>query len=243
MRKLHRVQVFAVCTFAVLFAFASMWLHLPITHAQTNGIWASGTAGTFNWDDPLNWLNGSVATAGGNADFNSVNALGDMTVNLAGVGRSVGNLSFGDLDATSAGGWTIGGENTLTLSGAPSSVKVNQLAAGKPRNDYCAAGRHVRDIKNGVGELALTNANGLSGGVTVNQRSRSTSPKVRWPTTSSIIPTRTLAGTTLNVKSGSGHEFANIQRDGHQCRLQRHRGRLRTGHDKSYAGHAQMVAL
>ena len=60
MRMLHRTQDIAVCTFAVLFAFASMWLHPAVAHAQTNGIWASGTAGTFNWDDPFNWMNGSV---------------------------------------------------------------------------------------------------------------------------------------------------------------------------------------
>ena len=110
------------------------------------------------------------------------------------------------MDATSAGGWTIGGANTLTLSGAPSSVTVNQLAAGKRATITAPLAGTSGFIKNGVGELALTNANGLSGGVTVNQGAL-TLDFSKSALANDIVNNSnalTLAGGTLNVKSGSG---------------------------------------
>ncbi len=53
----------------------------PILSAD--GTWTTTSSGTFNWGDPLNWLNNGIASGvGGTASFSSVNPTGDIVVNL-----------------------------------------------------------------------------------------------------------------------------------------------------------------
>src|SRR5262245_51588290 len=80
----------------------------------TTGPWITNGSGT--WNTGANWNGGNIPNATDDtADFNSLNLGADATVSLD-IPVTLGGLTFGDTDVTSAAGWTIGGPNSLTLS-------------------------------------------------------------------------------------------------------------------------------
>jgi fibronectin-binding autotransporter adhesin len=165
--------------------------------------WNQGTANTYSWDTGGNWAGGTPAdTAGNTADFNSVDLTGDVTVNLTTTGRTLGSLIFGDTNTATAGGWTIAGPNTLTLdntggTGAP-AIQVNSLGSGKVVSITAPLAGTAGFIKNGLGGLSLSNANGLNGGVTINQGAL-TLDFTPGTLTNDVIN----SGNTLNIKGGA----------------------------------------
>src|SRR5262249_30072388 len=146
---------------------------IPTASAAT-GTWNTTAPGSYSWDDVSKWQSTTVADGAGNtADFNSIDPTGDITVNLDVNPHTLGNLIFGDTDTSSAAGWTIAGTtNALALDNlgvSTPTITVNSLGAGKSATISALLTGSAGLVKSGVGQLVLTNANGLSGGVTINQ--------------------------------------------------------------------------
>jgi fibronectin-binding autotransporter adhesin len=112
----------------------------------TNGTWNAGAAPDNYWSTTGNWVSGTVADGlDGTATFNmDVEGPGAQTVDLD-YYRIIGNITFGDTDTISVGGWIIndvdlgGGYYTfLTLDVSPgtgttpvmSMITVNDLGTG-----------------------------------------------------------------------------------------------------------------
>lgn len=53
---------------------------------------------------------------------NTLNLTTDLTVTVDST-RTIGNLIFGDIAASSPGGWTLGGASTLTLDATPPTLR------------------------------------------------------------------------------------------------------------------------
>jgi fibronectin-binding autotransporter adhesin len=83
-----------------------------------SGTWTNLNGG--NWSAAVNWLNGVIADGADNtADFSTLDLQTTTTVTLD-TPRTIGNITFGDIDLSTANGWIIsnGGVagNSLTLS-------------------------------------------------------------------------------------------------------------------------------
>ena len=155
---------FAVALSVACLAASTTW--------AASSTWIQGAAGTYSWDTnaATNWASGAPADGASNtADFSTgLNILGDETVNLDTTGHSIGSLIFGDTDPSSAGGWTIGGPNTLTLDNVSATlapvITLNTLVAGKsvtisaPLNTAIngAANTGLGFTLTGVGSLNIT---------------------------------------------------------------------------------------
>jgi autotransporter-associated beta strand protein len=115
-----------LCLAATPFAKAA-----PFSWTNNVGGDASGS-----WAVPLNWNPTGIPGAADSADFSQIDITVDAIITLD-ANQSISALLFGDLDRStnSAAGWTITGGllggSTLTLAGSPSSIIVNDLAAGK----------------------------------------------------------------------------------------------------------------
>ncbi len=124
-----------------------------------SGIW-TGVASGGNWSAGANWSGGTVADGAGSlADFSTLDLpAGAFSVNLDSA-RTIGSLSFGDLDGTTAGTWALSGANTLTLASSPAisigvTTTISPILAGTSGF-----------TKSGAGNLILTNANTVSGSI------------------------------------------------------------------------------
>ncbi len=137
--------------------------------------WTSTTGGL--WSDVANWSGGVVADGAGNTAAFGVDLLGnpivdptgDIVINLDS-SRTIGRLSFGDADTTSAAGWTLGNNgllgNMLTLDGAGveggNVISVGPLGDGKAVTisaDIVANGPMTKD---GAGALILSGMTSLN---------------------------------------------------------------------------------
>ena len=88
--------------------------------------------------------------------------LADLTVTLD-TPRTLGNLTFGDVDPATAGSWILGNggnvANILTLDGGTPTITVNPLGAGKlAQIDAQITATSLGFTKAGTGALRLTNA-------------------------------------------------------------------------------------
>src|SRR5690349_8893195 len=98
-----------------------------------NGTWTQAAPGTFSWDDTTRWLGGVPADGqGATANFNTINPTDDITINLDVTSHTVGSMTFGDTDTSSAAGWTISSinNNSLSLDNSPgpaATITVNNL--------------------------------------------------------------------------------------------------------------------
>jgi autotransporter-associated beta strand protein len=127
-----------------------------------SGVWTGTTSGG-NWSDTANWSGGTVADGSGSlADFTTLDLpAGAFTVNLDSA-RTIGSLSFNDTDGATAGTWTVSGANTLTLAGTPVittgvNATISSVVAGTSGFG-----------KSGSANLILTNANTISGAISVS---------------------------------------------------------------------------
>ena len=131
------------------------------THAAS-GTWTQLTSDGL-WSDTANWSGGTIADgSGSNANFNTINITADNTVRLDSA-RSIGSLTFGDTDTSSAASWTVdnNGNAANTLTGL-STITVNALGAGKTATISAIIAGSAQITKNGTGTLVLSGANTLN---------------------------------------------------------------------------------
>jgi fibronectin-binding autotransporter adhesin len=149
----------------------------PSVLMAASGTWIEVVPGTYSWDDTTRWSGGTIADgATTTANFNTVNPAGDITVNLDVNAHTVGSITFGDTDTSSAAGWTIASPIGIGLSldnsGSPATITVNNLGAGKVATISAPVFSFAGLVKAGPGTLALTNAslspNSFNGGITIS---------------------------------------------------------------------------
>ena len=131
------------------------------THAAS-GTWTQLTSDGL-WSDTANWSGGTIADgSGSNANFNTINITADNTVRLDSA-RTIGSLTFGDTDTSSAASWTVdnNGNAANTLTGL-STITVNALGAGKTATISAIIAGSAQITKNGTGTLVLSGANTLN---------------------------------------------------------------------------------
>lgn len=123
---------------APLICAASVAL-LAVFHAgpagAADGTWSalSGGSATGLWSDPLAWSGGIIADgAGSTAFFNTLDITGASVIHLDSA-RTIGNLLFGDADATTGANWALDNNgnagNILTLSGAAPTISFGPTNA------------------------------------------------------------------------------------------------------------------
>src|SRR2546423_3494039 len=140
----------------------------PVTALVASGQWTFNGGG--NWSATGNGNGGTVPNATDDtADLASIDLTADANVVLD-IPVTLGQLTFGDTDTSTAAGWTISGANALTLStsGAPPTITVNALGTGKVATISAAVAGTQGLTKAGAGTLVLTGANSYSGGTTVS---------------------------------------------------------------------------
>ena len=134
-------------------------------------VWTGAAADTL-WDTGGNWA-GGIAAVGANvtANFNSLNITNDQTVNLNSA-RTIGSLTFGDTDTSSAAGWTLANNgtaaNTLRLEGSAPTVTVNALGGSASVTVSAVVAGTNGLTKAGTGKLVLSGANTFSGPATIS---------------------------------------------------------------------------
>lgn len=141
--------------------------------APGSGVWITPESGE-PWTDAFNWEGGLIASgASATADFGTLDIDAPASV-LLDAARTVGHLIFGDVDTSSAAGWTLsdGGSaaNVLTLavnSGTP-SITVGALGSGATANLDVAVVSASGLEKRGAG-VAVLNKPVSAGPVAVNQ--------------------------------------------------------------------------
>ncbi|MDP6523469.1 MAG: hypothetical protein QGH15_04535 [Kiritimatiellia bacterium] len=95
-----------------------------------SGTWTNDASGS--WSNLNSWSGGIIADGPGNtADFSTIDISTELTVAVD-TARTIGNLTFGDTDASSAAGWTLTqtGTNDLTLASG-GTITITNLAEGK----------------------------------------------------------------------------------------------------------------
>lgn len=102
---------------------------LASVQAQTQGTWTAAASG--NWSDSTNWADGIVASAGGDANFSTVDLPGGALAVAVDSAQNVGALTFGDSDIATAGSWTVALGANLTFSGTRTiTTDVNTAFTG-----------------------------------------------------------------------------------------------------------------
>jgi len=116
------------------------------------------------------WTGGLIANGSGfTADFSTLDATADIAVSLNGTNRTIGSMTFGDSNTSTAAGWSVTG-NTLTLAGTSPAITIGALGTGKIVTINSTLAGTSGLTKEGAGQLTVSNANnsGLSGNITVN---------------------------------------------------------------------------
>ncbi|MEY4244951.1 MAG: hypothetical protein RLZZ245_2536 [Verrucomicrobiota bacterium] len=134
---------------------------LASVQAQTQGTWTAAASG--NWSDSANWADGIVASAGGDANFSTVDLPAAVQTVTLDVAQTIGSLNFADADTATPGTWTVSGANILTLAGATPTITTGVNAT---ISSVVAGSSGLR--KEGASNLTLGAANTFTGSVTVN---------------------------------------------------------------------------
>lgn len=139
-------------------------------HAQ-NGTW-TGTTSPGLWSDSANWAGGVIATGAGNtANFSTIDIPDGTFIAALDTPRTIGSISFGDNDTSSAGFWVIDNNvdplNILTLDGSP-VITVNALGTDALAEISAQITGTAGLTKAGPGTLTLSGPNTYSGTTTVN---------------------------------------------------------------------------
>jgi glucosylceramidase len=134
------------------------------------GRWQADAAGL--WNDASKWS--SFTPAGGTvvADFSTIDISADRTITLN-VPVSLPAMVFGDTQTSSAGGWILDNQgslsNQLTLTGSTPTITVNTLGSGKAAIIQAEITGSTGLRKSGPGTLSLAAFNPYSGGTLVEQ--------------------------------------------------------------------------
>ena len=160
------------------------------SQAQT-GTWTNDASSV--WSAATNWLNGTVADGtDATADFSTINITANRT-NLLDSSRTVGNLSFGDINGTQF--WLLNPLNGSVLTLQTSTGTPTLTTATNGANNFVAgvnvslAGTQGL-IKAGNGTLALGGTNTYSGATLING--------------GTLAITNGPAGVTGTLQAGSG---------------------------------------
>ena len=122
-----------------------------------NPTWTNTVSGA--WETTGNWVSGVMASGSStNADFSQINPTADVTVSLN-APRTIGSMTFGDTDTTSAAGWTVDSNSTpaniITLAGGTPTITVNALGTGKAATISAPITGSANLNKAGTGTLVL----------------------------------------------------------------------------------------
>lgn len=147
-----------------------------------SGVWTSNDDGL--WSEPANWEGGVLAEGvGATADFSTVDLDGELVVGVDSA-RTLGRLTFGDADPSTAGTVTLSdfghassSLNLAVASGAPSIV-VSGVGTGADQDVALGSSAFPATIdvsltsstgltKLGLGTAVLTKPNAISGPVAV----------------------------------------------------------------------------
>lgn len=136
-----------------------------------DGTWTNLTSG-LTWANTAGWAGGTVADGSGfTANFNTLNITADTTVRVN-TTRTIGNLTFGDTDGTSAAGWVLDNNataaNALNLAGGTPTITVGALGGTKVVTITGVVTGQLGLTKTGAGTLVLTNVNRYFGGTFIN---------------------------------------------------------------------------
>ncbi len=155
----HRIHFI---TAAVVACSLAGLLGTQTAHAASSawGVDASGA-----WNLSTNWAGSTIADGSGFTATFANDITADRTVTL-GVDRTIGSLTFGDSNTSTAGSWLLTG-NTLTLS-STHIITVNALGTGKTVTISSVIAGGAGFTKAGTGTLILTNANTYTGGTVIS---------------------------------------------------------------------------
>ncbi len=145
----------------LLTLLAAGWISVVSAEAAS-GTWTNRNSGS--WTNAANWNAGIIADGSGNtANFNTLSLLSDVAVTLD-AARTIGSLSFDDLNATKHN-WFLspGSSGVLTLAGGSPAITVGGAVATINVSIAGTAGLN----KTGAGRLNLNAANAYSGITTV----------------------------------------------------------------------------
>jgi autotransporter-associated beta strand protein len=187
----------------------------PALAHGASGVWTNPAGGLWSLADTGNWAGGTVATdADALADFGTLNLTADATVNLA-EPRTIGSLTFGDTDTTSAAGWTLANNataaNVLTLAGTAPTITVNALGGTKVATVSAIVAGTSGFTKAGAGQLTLSGANTYTGAVNVTGGTlRYTSP-ANMPTNGTFSLSN---GATLQIDGSAAKTLTGIAFNG-----------------------------
>jgi autotransporter-associated beta strand protein len=142
----------------------SSLLAVSSASAQTDGTWNQPTAGTYDWSDPANWLDGDVAGGTGSTASFTVNAGGAQTVDLN------TPVTLGNLTLNRDQNLTITGANALTFDVTTGVPTISTISSRMIRIESVVAGNDGLEITGGGtgGGVALAGANTFTGGIHLN---------------------------------------------------------------------------
>jgi autotransporter-associated beta strand protein len=176
------------------------------TYSRATLAWIKQTTGGL-WSDVANWDGGVIADGTGAIPiFGNFDLTASNTVVLDGP-RTVGGITFGDTDTSTAASWLIDDngnpENNLTLDASSGSATITVNALGAGATATLATGLEGGDglTKAGAGTLVLTKPNTLTGSVNVNGGILRVGPGSTLTSTSSAGIAN--SGSILNVAGGS----------------------------------------
>ncbi len=163
----------------VCVASLSVSLVFPLvqTAHAADGTWAlpiTGPAsGSGSWNSEASWVGGIIADGSGSSAIFSTNISGTAANNnviTLDAARTIGSITFGDSDTSSAGTWNLSagtGTPSLTLAGV-ASVTVNALGT----NGFAQISANIAGsdglTKGGAGRLVLTANNTYTGTTTIS---------------------------------------------------------------------------
>jgi autotransporter-associated beta strand protein len=188
----------------ILAAALAMALCIKPSQAQS-GTW-TGAAGTGIWGGTGNWFNNTVASGSGStASFvGEYTATQNVAVNAA---RTIGNITF--TDTTPSHDVNIVTHTTpfvLTLQVATGSPTINVTQAGRTLTIGNVVAGTQGLTKSGLGTLALSNTNTLTGAVVLSAGTLRASNVVG--ALGAGTATLTLSGGTLQLANDAALNFA-----------------------------------
>jgi len=140
----------------------------------SSGTWNMTTSGGL-WGTAGNWA-GSIVAGGSTATANFANLalVTDPTVVHLDAADTIGNLIFGDINPSTAAGWSLDNNaasaDTLTLAGSTPTITVNPLGTGKAAAISAVVAGSAGLVKAGAGQLTLNGAavNTYAGSTAIN---------------------------------------------------------------------------
>jgi len=178
---------------------------LPVAGYSASSTWMNQNGGS--WINTNNWSGNIIADGSGNtANFSTLSLPGNSLVSLDGA-RTIGNLTFDDLNSVKHT-WTLnpGSGGLLTLAGTTPTITVG----GSPTTINAVIAGTTGLTKAGAGRLVLTSTNSYTGTNTVNAGTLtlpSTSFSISSPLAIAAGASAESAGTLSFIVNSSGTTF------------------------------------